>query len=100
MMLEYAEKRALVRYQANCNLIYKFPESEREYAATCINLSGTGILFRANDDIEPGRALEIRILPANYTCPSITAFIEIIRSNPVDDDQYEIAASIKCIKAN
>ncbi len=99
-MLEYAEKRALVRYEANCNLIYKLPESECEYAATCINLSGTGILFTAKDDIEPGQAVEIRITPANYACPSITAFIEIIRSYPVDDHQYQIAASIKCIKAN
>ncbi|MGH8550443.1 MAG: PilZ domain-containing protein [Methylococcales bacterium] len=99
-MLEYGEKRAYLRRETGCNMTYKFPDSEREYQAICINLSGTGILFKARDDLEPGRALEIRIRPENYTCPSITAFIEIIRSDPIDADQYEIAASIKGIKAN
>lgn len=99
-MLEYGEKRAHLRRPTECNMTYKFPESEREYAASCINLSGTGILFRTNDDIDAGRALEIRIMPENYICPSITAFIEIVRSNPTEENQYEIAGSIKAIKAN
>lgn len=99
-MLEYGEKRAYFRMETDCNMTYKFPDSDREYTATCINLSGTGILFKAKDDLEPGRALEIQIRPENYTCPSITAFIEIIRSDPIEANQYEIAASIKGIKAN
>lgn len=99
-MLEHAEKRSLVRHNAECNLIYKFPESDVEYAATCINMSGTGILFKSSEDIEPGCALEIRIMPENYICPSITAFIEVTRSNPTEDEQYEIAGAIRCIKAH
>ena len=99
-MLEHAEKRSLVRHNAECNLIYKFPESDIEYAATCINMSGTGILFKSSDDIELGRALEIRIMPENYICPSITVFIEVTRSDAVQDEQFEIAGAIKCIKAN
>ncbi|MCI0653133.1 MAG: PilZ domain-containing protein [Methylococcaceae bacterium] len=81
-------------------MIYKFPDSDREYTAICMNLSGTGILFRAQDDLEPGRALEIRIRSEQYTCPSIIAFIEITHSDPIAGGQYEIAASIKGIKAN
>jgi hypothetical protein len=99
-MLEYGEKRAYSRRGTDCQLTYKFPDSEREYTATCLNLSGTGILFKAKEDLEPGRALEIRIRPENYACPPITAFIEIIRSDPIEANQYEIAASIKGIKAN
>ncbi|MGR9108833.1 MAG: PilZ domain-containing protein [Gammaproteobacteria bacterium] len=99
-MFEYGEKRANMRRGADCTMSYKYPESEQEYPANCINLSGTGILFRTNEDVEPGRALEIRIKPSNYSCPSITAFIEIIRTTPIDDQHYEIAAAIKGIKAN
>lgn len=99
-MLEYSEKRAYFRRATDCRMTYKFPDSEREYTATCINLSGTGILFKARDELEPGRALEIRIRPENSTCPSITAFIEIVRSDPIEDHQYEVAGSIKGIKAN
>ncbi|MGH8557181.1 MAG: hypothetical protein ACRESZ_06905 [Methylococcales bacterium] len=78
---------------------YKFPESNREYAAICIRLTGTEILFKTGQDVELGRAVEIRIIPENYACPSITAFVEIIQSNLIEKDHYEISASIKGIKA-
>ncbi|MCI0654038.1 MAG: PilZ domain-containing protein [Methylococcaceae bacterium] len=98
-MLESGEKLDYTRSESNCNMTYKFPESNREYAAICMRLSGTEILFKTDQNVELGHAVEIRILPENYACPSITAFVEIIQSNPVEKNHYEIAASIKGIKA-
>ena len=45
-MLEQGEKRTYIRMETNCKMTYKFPESEQIHEATCINLSGAGILFR------------------------------------------------------
>lgn len=92
--------QADARQTTNCHMTYKFPESDRTYAAVCICLSGIGILFKADRNVEPGRAVEIRIVPENYGCPSITAFVEITQSNPIEGNQYEIAATIKGIKAH
>lgn len=99
-MLQHGEKRTYTRMETNCKMTYKFPESEQRHEATCINLSGAGILFKATDDIEVGRAVEICVMPENNITPSMTAFIEVTRSSPTEDKKYEIAASIKGIKAN
>jgi hypothetical protein len=49
---------------------------------------------------EPGKAMEINVIPKNTVTPSMTAFVEVIRSTQQDDGSYEIAASIKSIKAD
>lgn len=86
--------------QTDCEMTYRLPQSDQIHSARCINLSGAGILFRADDNIDPGRAVEICVKPQNNITPSMTAYIEVIRSNLMDDEQYEIAASIKGIKAD
>jgi len=42
--------------------------------------------------------MEINVVPKNTVTPSMTAFIEVIRSTRQDDGRYEVAATIKSIK--
>lgn len=98
-MLEYDEKRNYVRMDTNCEMTYKFPQSDQINNAKCINLSGAGLLFSAPERLEPGIALEVCIKPGNNITPSMTAFIEILRCSPCPNETYEIAAAIKGIKA-
>ncbi len=99
-MLEYSEKRTYIRMETDCDMTYKFPQSDQTHHARCINLSGAGILFNTQEAIEPGLAVEVCVTPQNNVTPAMTAFIEISRCSPIENDQYEIAASIKGIKAD
>ncbi|MGH8476078.1 MAG: hypothetical protein ACRERV_04130 [Methylococcales bacterium] len=98
-MQEPGESPIETRVGANCNLTFKFPESDREYTGLCLRLGGTEILFKTDQDLEVGRAIEIRIIPDHYACPAITAFVEIIQCNLIEKNHYEISATIKGIKA-
>lgn len=81
-------------------MTYKFPGSENRCDAFCININSAMIMFCSENDVEPGKALEICIMPENDIVPSMTAFIEVICSNPIGQAEYEISASIQGIKAN
>lgn len=99
-MPEYEEKRNFVRMDSNCKMTYKFVDSDQQHDATCINLSGAGILFKVDEEIEPGKALEIVLTPENKLTPPLNAFVEVVRASVASNGIYEIAASIKGIKSN
>ncbi len=99
-MLEYDEKRNYARMDTNCKMTYKSPQSQSESDATCINLSGAGLLFSAAEALEPGIALEVCIKPENNVTPPMIAFIEVLRCSQCPSNRYEIAAAIKGIKAH
>ncbi len=85
---------------ARCRMTYKFPGSDNTCDAFCININSAMIMFCSESDVEPGKALEICIMPENDIVPPMTAFIEVICSNPIGQAEYEISASIQGIKAN
>ena len=100
-MLEYSDKRAFARMETDCEMTFKYVDSETVYQATCLNLSGAGVCFLTNQDIPEGRAIEISITPANTITPSLEAFVEITRNTRNDEDNcFEIGGSIKGIKGN
>ncbi len=96
-MLEPGERRQFIRMQTQCKMTYRFPHSTEMFTATCHNLSGAGVMFTTDRPIEPGRALEIRISPANNVTPPLEALVEVLRVED-NDGEYEIAAEIKGIK--
>lgn len=101
-MLEYEEKRDFVRMQTNCRITYKFPGSETVHEGVCLNLSGAGVLFRATERIDNGRALEIKIVADNALTPPLIAYVEVIRSMVSESEEggFEIAGAIKGIKGS
>lgn len=97
-MLEYDEKRDYIRMDVDCDISYKLADSNETKTGHCTSLSGAGISFIADEMYDIGLAMEVNIMPKNTSTPPMTAFIEVVRSTPLDDGSFEIAASIKSLK--
>lgn len=97
-MLEYDEKRDYIRMDVDCDMTYKLADADEAKKGRCTSLSGAGVSFIADSSYDTGLAMEVNILPKNSVTPSMTAFIEVVRSTPQDDSSFEIAASIKSLK--
>lgn len=98
-MLEQGERRKFVRMETECKMSYRFPQAEQSHESVCHNLSGAGLMFTANHDMDPGQALEIKISPANEVTPPLEAFVEVLRCSDLGAGQYQVAAQIKAIKS-
>ncbi len=98
-MIEYQERRRFARIQANCAMSFKRIACGRQAHALCMNISGSGILFEAEEPAERGKALEIRTFPTDRMTPPITALIEVIRCTVTEQGRYRIAGIIKGIKS-
>lgn len=97
--MQYEEKRAFMRINIDCDMIYRFIDSTQFLQARCISLSGAGVSFLTQQpSCDEGKAIEMSITPQNPLTPSLTAFVEVIRVTRKDADNYEIAATIKSIK--
>lgn len=97
-MLNNDEKRDYIRMDVDCDVTYKLANSEHVKTGRCMTLSGAGVSFIADQACEPGLAMEISIIPKTTLTPPMTAFIEVVRCNKREADQFEIAAVIKSIK--
>jgi len=98
-MLDHTESRTFIRMDVSCEMIYKFPDSEQSFVGTCLNLSGSGVLFAADQVLEAGAALEVTIAPENSLTPPMIAYVEVIRCKGLEPGLYEVATEIKGIKA-
>ncbi len=99
-MLGYDEKRNYIRMEIDCDVTYKLADSAELHHGRCSSISGAGVSFIADRAFDAGKAMEINVVPKNTVTPSMTAFIEIIRSTRQDDGSYEVAATIKSIKGD
>lgn len=99
-MLEYEEKRDFIRMQADCKMTYRLADTRNYREGSCVNLSGSGILFESESPVDAGMALEVRLEPANRITPPLIAYIEVIRCTRVGDNRYSIAGVIKGIKSD
>ena len=93
----FEEKRDFSRSQVECGLHFRYVGVDKVFHGQCVNISGSGVLFDADTAVSVGRALEIRTLPVNRSTPPITAFIEVVRCDSVDD-HYRVAGIVRGIK--
>lgn len=99
-MREYDEKRDYIRMDIDCDVTYRLPGSEAVYQGRGTSISGAGVSFIADQNIQVGQAVEINVLPTKSLTPPMNAFIEVVRTTPNHDGTFEIAATIKSIKGN
>lgn len=97
-MIPSEDKRYFSRMPTDCKLAFKPVGSASPLGGACINLSGSGILFKSSLPVEPGKAIEVQIRPTYKVTPPLTAFVEVVRCLPTEDSAYEIAGAIKGIK--
>ncbi len=97
-MLGYDEKRSFIRMEIDCDITYKLAGSDELHQGRCSSISGAGVSFIADRFFDPGKAMEINVIPKNTVTPPMTAFIDVIRSTEIAGGSYEIAGIIKSIK--
>ncbi len=99
-MLVTSNNRKFTRMNAECDMEFTQPGTGVSGKGHSINLSAAGILFRTHDKLFAGSSLEILVSPVNKITPPLNALIEIIRVVAVENDEYEVAATIEGIKGS
>jgi PilZ domain-containing protein len=97
-VLTYEEKRKFIRMEVDCDLTFKFADSDQVYQGRCTSLSGSGVAFTTDEQFDIGIGLEIRITPKNPATPPMIAFVEIVRTTVLENGSYKIGALIKSIQ--
>ena len=100
MTREYDEKRDFIRIDIDCEIAYKNLEEDGtvgdELIGQVANLSGRGLMFISDTELEKNSMLEINIKPSNVLTPSLHANVKIVRViKQRHADGYEIGAVIK-----
>lgn len=100
MTREYDEKRDFIRIDIDCEIVFKKVDSndsaEEELTGQVSNLSGRGMMFISDVELEKDITLEINIKPTNILTPPLHANVKVVRViKQRHADGYEIGAVIK-----
>ncbi len=96
--MSYVEKRNYIRMEMNCDMTYRFVDSNEIHQAQCLSISGSGIAFLASQSIDIGKEIEVSILTKSTLSPNMTALIEIVRCHADEHLHYHVAGIIRQIK--
>lgn len=95
MLRHEEERRAALRVEVSCKLNYSDKVTGRSNNGTLNNLSTSGLAFLANEDIDLGALLDVRLDPGNTLIPPLDATIEVIRVDTVENlRSYNVAGRI------
>lgn len=99
-MYNVKELRSFPRMNAVCTVNYRLAGSEDAFKeGTTKNISGNGIFFIAGEAQEVNSLVEIHVVPGTDAVLPLDAVIEVIRSNPGENEgEFEIAGMIKSFK--
>ena len=94
------DNRHIPRIEIECPMIYHDVDSGNIKSGIAKNVSNSGVLFTAMDNLAEGAIKEVHIRPANNEAPPLNAVIQIVRVDADDHvpGQYHIAGMIKAIK--
>lgn len=100
MTREYDEKRDFIRIDIDCEIVFKKIEpsdpTAEEQVGKVSNLSGRGMMFISDTELEKDSTFEINIKPSNILTPPLHANVKIVRViKQRHADGYEIGAVIK-----
>ena len=97
MTREYDEKRDFIRIDVDCDISYKKTGSTEEaMIGRVANLSGRGMMFISDIELEKNVLLEVNIKPENILTPELHANVKVVRVvKQRHADGYEIGAVIK-----
>lgn len=96
MLLNPKEKRGFPRIKLQCDVTYRQTGDGNIARGMCEDLSGSGILFIAQDPLSVGASIEISVVPGNDITPPLEAVIRVVRSEPAQQaGRYRIAGAIQ-----
>lgn len=97
-MVDQEDLRKFERIDEFGEIAYKFPDKQQAYQGECLNISGCGLFFKAEQPIEMGKAIEVRSASLSALAPSMVAYVEVVRCKETPSGSYEIGVEIKGIK--
>ena len=89
-MTEFKEKRAYQRLKIECDIHCH----RNQYIGRCRTLSGAGVSFTTTKKFNIGESHDIIINPNQAFSPSMKTEITIVRLVSLNNDAFEIGASI------
>jgi len=97
MTREYDEKRDFIRIDIDCKIEFRNTDSTDEVlTGQILNLSGRGMMFVSDVELEKNNTFEINVKPANSLTPSLHANVKVVRVvKQRQASGYEIGAVIK-----
>ena len=97
MTRDYDEKRDFIRIDINCKIAFKKPgSSDEELIGQVVNLSGRGMMFITEVELEKNSLFEVTIKPENVLTPPLHANVKVVRViKQRHASGYDIGAVIK-----
>lgn len=100
MTREYDEKRDFIRIDIDCEIVFKKLNEDgvvqETFTGQVANLSGRGLMFISDTELDKNSALEVNITPSNILTPALHANVKVVRViKQRHADGYEIGAVIK-----
>ena len=96
-MFDFAEKRDFIRMPMDCPAQIRVTGATETSSAIVKNLSGNGMLMLCEQAIDPGTRISVEIMPGKNITPPLSAQINVLRSYPSDDGNFNLACSIERI---
>lgn len=77
-----------------CDAQYTINGSATFNTALVSNLSGNGISIIADQSVEPGTQVRIKVTPANAVTPPLDVVMEVLRCEQQNQTHYLLAGNI------
>jgi len=96
-----ADKRTFPRIETECPILYAVGSSKKWRVAILMNMSATGILIRAKEQLLDDIAITIMTKPGNNRLvPEITGKGMVTRCTKKSENDYEISCKLKEVKSH
>ena len=96
-MNEFSEKRDFRRMGIDCPAQFRIQGANEMIDGIVKNLSATGLLIIAPQEINPGTRMLVHIVPTNPITPPLAATASVLRCSACADGGYELACTIEKI---
>lgn len=80
------------------DMVYRLADGSDAKQGQCLELNGTEIVFLAEERIDLGRALEIKVSSGPRGPHLMTAFIEVMKVVSDNAKHFKVLAAIRTIK--
>ncbi len=91
---EYEEKRDFIRMFVDAKVEITDPESGERFEGDSKNLSAGGVAFTTTHPFPVGSKLTVRVSSEQSKLPPLTADLQVIRSDDLENGLFEIAGTI------
>ncbi|MET0067157.1 MAG: PilZ domain-containing protein [Candidatus Thiodiazotropha sp.] len=93
-MNDFAEKRSFHRMAVNGPVRFRLNGNQEISTGRVVNLSGNGLLFTCEQEIPADTRMAVLITPSQTITPPLAAEVDVLRSDPVEAEGFQIACRI------